>query len=104
MSCEEIFGPVLSVLKPFKTVEEALTRANNTEYGLAAGVFTSNMNTKEIFVREYKAGTVWVNCTLRFFNQLPFGGYKESGFGRDLGIEALDGYTIHKTVIENFKF
>jgi len=73
---EEIFGPFLSILKPFKTKEEALQRANDSKYGLGAGVFTKDMKTAEYFIRNFEAGSVWVN----FYNwipiEMPFGGYK----------------------------
>ena len=104
MTCEEIFGPVIAILKPFKNLDEALERANNTTYGLAAGIFTRDQSKAERAVRTLKAGTVWVNNFLTLMNSLPFGGYKESGFGRDLGQEALDEYTIVKTVIQKFNF
>jgi aldehyde dehydrogenase (NAD+) len=104
MSCEEIFGPVLAILKPFKTLDEALERANNTNYGLAAGIFSKDQSKIERAVRTLKAGTVWANNFLTLVDYLPFGGYKESGFGRDLGIEAIEEYTIVKTVIQKFNF
>jgi aldehyde dehydrogenase (NAD+) len=95
---EEIFAPVLCVMKPFKTPQEALERANDTVYGLAAGVFTSNMNSAEYFVRNLQAGTIWVN----FYNitayNVPFGGMKQSGFGRDNGEAAMEEYTTTKGV------
>ncbi|KAJ3395443.1 aldehyde dehydrogenase (NAD(P)(+)) ald5 [Lobulomyces angularis] len=81
---EEIFGPVACIFK-FKTVEEVIERANNTNFGLAAAVHTRDINLAFTMANELQAGTVWVNCYNVLSHQLPFGGYKESGIGRDLG-------------------
>ena len=94
---EEIFGPVLSVLS-FDDVDEAVALANETRYGLAAGIWTGNMGTAFRVARAIRAGTVWVNTYNLYDSAAPFGGFKASGFGRDLGREALDGYTETKTV------
>ncbi|PGH14534.1 aldehyde dehydrogenase [Helicocarpus griseus UAMH5409] len=94
---EEIFGPVCSVQK-FKNEEEAIKIANNTSYGLAAAVHTTNLNTAIRVSNELKAGTVWVNNYNLLSYQTPFGGFKESGLGRELGEYALDNYTQVKTV------
>jgi len=94
---EEIFGPVCSISK-FKTKEEAIKLGNSTTYGLAAAVHTSNLNTAIEVSNALKAGTVWVNTYNTLHHQLPFGGYKESGIGRELGEAALDNYTQTKTV------
>lgn len=94
---EEIFGPVVAVLK-FSSLEEAIKRANNTSYGLAAGILTKSLNNALKFSKEAKAGTVWVNCWNSFQSNMPFGGYKMSGFGRDLGEYALQNYTKVKAV------
>ncbi|KAF1349110.1 aldehyde dehydrogenase [Delphinella strobiligena] len=94
---EEIFGPVCTVSK-FKTKEEAIKVGNNTTYGLAAAVHTTNLNTALEVSNALKAGTVWVNCYNMLHWQLPFGGYKESGIGRELGEAALENYTQTKTV------
>ncbi|KAL4432607.1 hypothetical protein ABPG74_004900 [Tetrahymena malaccensis] len=95
---EEIFGPVLCILKPWKTVEEVIERANNTKYGLAGVVITKNMSLSDKLIREIQAGTIFVNtyCIPQSF--IPFGGYKESGFGRDNGEEAILEYTQVKAV------
>ncbi len=94
---EEIFGPVLSVMK-FDDEEEGIALANNTEYGLASGVWTRDVAKAHRVARAIRAGTVWVN-TYNFYDPAaPFGGYKASGFGRTLGKLALDGYTENKTV------
>lgn len=94
---EEIFGPVQSILK-FKTIEEVIERANNTNYGLAAGVLTNNLNNAMTFVNAVEAGSVWVNCYSAVNVPAPFGGYKQSGVGRELGEEALELYLETKTV------
>ncbi len=88
---EEIFGPVLSVLS-FRTPEEALTRANNTPYGLAAGVWTDKGSKVFEIARKLKAGVVWCNTYNKFDPSSPFGGYKESGFGREGGVQGLRAY------------
>ncbi|XP_049820191.1 retinal dehydrogenase 2 [Aethina tumida] len=94
---EEIFGPVQSILK-FNTLEEVIQRANNTAYGLAAGVITNNINNALVFSQAVEAGSVWVNCYDAITPQTPFGGFKKSGLGRDLGAESLDGYLETKTI------
>ncbi|KAF2089010.1 aldehyde dehydrogenase, allergen Cla h 10 [Saccharata proteae CBS 121410] len=94
---EEIFGPVCSISK-FKTKEDAIRIGNNTTYGLAAAVHTQSLNTAIEVSNALKAGTVWVNCYNLLHHQLPFGGYKESGIGRELGEAALENYTQTKTV------
>jgi len=94
---EEIFGPVLAVLT-FDNEEEGIRLANRSLYGLAAGIWTKDVQKAHRVARAIKAGTVWVN-TYNFYDPAaPFGGYKFSGFGRDLGREALDNYTETKTV------
>ncbi len=102
LSREEIFAPVLVVLKPFKTAKEALQRANDTQYGLASGVFTSNMNVAEYFTRNLQAGTVWVNFYNMTAYNVPFGGMKQSGFGRDNGETAVEEYSTTKAVYQKF--
>jgi len=94
---EEIFGPVCSIAK-FETEEEAIKTGNTTTYGLAAAVHTSNLNTAIRVANSLRAGTVWVNQYNMLHWQLPFGGYKESGIGRELGEAALANYTQTKTV------
>ena len=94
---EEIFGPVLAVLT-FDDFEQGVALANQSMYGLAAGIWTKDIQKAHRVARALKAGTVWVN-TYNFYDPAaPFGGYKASGFGRDLGREALDGYLETKTV------
>ncbi|XP_004571368.1 aldehyde dehydrogenase, mitochondrial [Maylandia zebra] len=94
---EEIFGPVMQILK-FKTLEEVVTRANDTKYGLAAAVFTKDIDKANYVSSGLRAGTVWINCYDVFGAQAPFGGYKASGVGRELGQYGLDNYTEVKTV------
>ncbi|KAF2447935.1 aldehyde dehydrogenase, allergen Cla h 10 [Karstenula rhodostoma CBS 690.94] len=94
---EEIFGPVCTVSK-FKTKEEAIKIGNNTNYGLAAAVHTTNLNTAIEVSNALRAGTVWVNSYNTLHWQLPFGGFKQSGHGRELGEAALNNYTETKTV------
>lgn len=95
---EEIFGPVQSITK-FKTLEEVVHRANNTVYGLAAGILSNNLNTVNTLSRSLRAGTIWVNCFDVFDVTIPFGGYKQSGIGREKGKYALENYTQVKAVI-----
>ncbi|KAI9787103.1 MAG: aldehyde dehydrogenase (NAD(P)(+)) ald5 [Geoglossum umbratile] len=94
---EEIFGPVCSIAK-FTDEADAISLGNNTTYGLAAAVHTTNLNTALRVSAALKAGTVWVNTYNTTHHQLPFGGFKESGIGRELGEEALANYTQTKTV------
>ncbi len=94
---EEIFGPVLSVLT-FDGVDEGIALANRTMYGLAAGIWTKDVQKAFKVARAIRAGTVWVNTYNLYDSAAPFGGFKASGYGRDLGREALDGYTDSKTV------
>ena len=88
---EEIFGPVVAVMT-FQTEEEALTIANDTDYGLAGAVFTSDITRAHRVIREIRAGITWINCYNPTFNEAPWGGYKMSGIGRELGIHGLEEY------------
>ena len=94
---EEIFGPVLSVLT-FTDKEDMIRRANNTMFGLAAAVWTKDLSTAHDYASRVRAGTVWVNCYDVFDAAAPFGGFKMSGHGRELGEEGLRAYTENKTV------
>ena len=95
---EEIFGPVMSILK-FKTVDEVIQRANNSNYGLGAGLVTKNVETALKVSNALRAGTVYVNCYDVFDANTPFGGFKDSGVGRELGEYGLRNYLETKTVI-----
>ncbi len=94
---EEIFGPVMSII-PFKSVDEVITRANRTEYGLAAAVWTRDIQKALSISNSVRAGTVWVNCYNVLDTRAPFGGFKQSGIGRELGEYGLQQYTEIKTV------
>jgi aldehyde dehydrogenase (NAD+) len=94
---DEIFGPVVSVL-PFKHVDEVIRRSNNTSYGLAAAIWTKDIDKAHLFASRVKAGTVWVNCYHVVDSTTPFGGFKMSGQGRENGAAALEHYTELKTV------
>ena len=98
IASEEIFGPVLSVLK-FSSIDEVVERANNSVFGLAAAVWTADINKAKYVANRIKAGTVWVNCHNVLSYAVPFGGYKQSGMGRDLGEYAIHEYTMVKSVI-----
>ena len=97
IATEEIFGPVMQVLK-FKDVDEVVQRANTTDYGLAAAVWTRDIKKAHTIAERLRAGTVWINCYDVFDAAAPFGGFKASGIGRELGEKALDNYTELKTV------
>ncbi len=100
IASDEIFGPVLSVLK-FKSIEEVAKRANQTNFGLAAGIWTNDVRKAHNLARSVRAGTVWVNCYDVFDTAAPFGGFKMSGQGRELGEKGLDPYLETKTVYVN---
>ena len=112
---EEIFGPVVCAMK-FKTIDEGniqiyvhiqilnlsflvIERANDSEYGLAAAVHTTSSKLSVKIANALEAGTVWINCYNIFYESMPFGGYKQSGIARDLGLAALQEYSEIKTVI-----
>ncbi|TCP08322.1 aldehyde dehydrogenase family protein [Caldimonas thermodepolymerans] len=95
---EEIFGPVVSVM-PFDTVEEVIARGNDSEYGLAAGVWTRGLDNAHLVARGLRTGTVWVNCYQMLDPAVPFGGYKQSGYGRESGNEHLNEYFETKAVM-----
>jgi len=94
---EEIFGPV-GVVVPFDEIDEVINRANDSPFGLAAGVWTENLKNAHSIAHRLKAGTVWINTYHQVDPASPFGGYKQSGFGREMGSYALDNYTEVKSV------
>lgn len=99
---DEIFGPVMSILK-FKTLDEVVQRANNSTYGLGAGIISNNINTINYLCKKLRVGQVYVNCYNAFDIATPFGGFKNSGIGRELGENGLNQYVEPKTVIiQNF--
>ena len=94
---EEIFGPVLSIIK-FRDLDDVIKRANRSMYGLAAGVWTKDITKAHAIAHGVRAGTVWVNCYDVFDAAAPFGGFKQSGIGRELGEYGLQQYSEIKTV------
>jgi len=99
---EEIFGPVMSIIK-FKSIDEVVRRANNTNYGLAAAVFTRDISKAHRIANSVRAGSVWVNCYDVFDAATPFGGFKQSGIGRELGEYGLANYLETKSVVFNIE-
>jgi acyl-CoA reductase-like NAD-dependent aldehyde dehydrogenase len=94
---EEIFGPVLSVLT-FEDLDELVAKANSTIYGLAAGIWTRDVGRAHTLARKIQAGTVWINAYGSLSAESPFGGYRQSGFGRELGKYGIDLYSQVKSV------
>jgi phenylacetaldehyde dehydrogenase len=94
---EEIFGPVL-VASPFTDLDEIAAVANDSDYGLGAGIWTSDISKAHALAKKIRAGTVWINCYNVFDASLPFGGYKQSGWGREMGHQVLEAYTEIKAV------
>ena len=99
---EEIFGPVLSVIR-FSTLDEAIAIANDSEYGLSAGVWTSDLVQAQQIARDLRAGSVWVNDWHMMRTDAPFGGYKQSGYGREMGRQSIDSYVETKAVSMSFE-
>ena len=99
---EEIFGPVQQILK-YKSLDEVIERCNNTLYGLAAGILTNDLNQALKFSSKVRAGSVWVNLYDPCVIQSPFGGYKQSGHGRELGEDGLNEYCEIKAITIRMK-
>jgi phenylacetaldehyde dehydrogenase len=97
VEAEEIFGPVVTVA-PFKDAEDVIPVGNKSTYGLAAGIWTSDLSKAHRVAKQLRAGTVWINCYNVFDASLPFGGYKQSGWGREMGHEVLENYLEAKAV------
>lgn len=97
---EEVFGPLMSVLS-FKTEDEAIDRANNTRFGLSSAVFTRDFSRAHRVANRLQAGSVWINDYNVTPPEVPFGGYKQSGLGRENGIQAIQYYTQVKTIYAN---
>ena len=97
---EEIFGPVVAAM-PFQDDSELVHQANDSTYGLAAGIWTRDISKAHKLAKAVRAGTVWVNCYSIFDAALPFGGYKQSGWGREMGFAALENYLETKSVVVN---
>jgi len=94
---EEIFGPVVTAI-PFDDPSDLISQANDTMYGLAAGIWTKDISKAHRTAEKLRAGTVWINCYNIFDAAMPFGGYKQSGWGREMGHDAVDLYTEKKAV------
>jgi phenylacetaldehyde dehydrogenase len=95
---EEVFGPVV-VATPFDDIEEVVKLANNTSYGLAASIWSNDLKRVQRLIPRIEPGTVWVNCHGVLDNALPFGGYKQSGLGREMGRSLIEHYTETKSVL-----
>jgi acyl-CoA reductase-like NAD-dependent aldehyde dehydrogenase len=100
VACEEVFGPFVTVTR-FRTDEEAIAIANGVEYGLGGGLWTSNLQRAHLMARQMRSGMVWINCYKRVHPASPFGGVGASGYGRDMGFEAMHNYTEVKSVWVN---
>ena len=94
----QIFGPVQQLIK-FKNLDEIIARANDTNYGLASAVFSKDLDKVNYIIQGIRAGVVWVNCYNVLTAQLPFGGFKDSGFGREMSEYGLTQYTECKTIV-----
>jgi len=100
ISCEEIFGPVIPII-PFEGDEAAIAPAKDTSFGLASGIQTGDIGRALRLADKIKADAVWLNTWRKYHPDAPFGGYKMSGYGREQGAEALESYTLYKTIWAN---
>ncbi|PVU91919.1 hypothetical protein BB561_004129 [Smittium simulii] len=100
--CEEIFGPVVTVLPPFEDLDQVIEFESKNSFGLACGIYTNNAKAINTFVKKMRAGSVWVNCFNVLNPYMPFGGYKNSGIGRELGEEAIKEFLLTKSVVSKF--
>jgi succinate-semialdehyde dehydrogenase/glutarate-semialdehyde dehydrogenase len=98
LSQDECFGPALPIFK-VKNIEEAVDRANNNIYGLGSSIFTSDLYKAHYAAEKLQAGYTWVNSSQIIFDEMPFGGWKQSGLGQEHGLEALEHYTMAKSVV-----
>ncbi|KAJ2455758.1 hypothetical protein EV183_000605 [Coemansia sp. RSA 2336] len=101
IATEEIFGPVLSVLQPFGSLDDVIEIERKSEFGLAASIFSHNHRDIAKFTRRLRCGTIWVNTHNPLYSFLPFGGFRNSGFGREMGYESFDGYLVSKAIIDD---
>jgi len=97
---EEIFGPVVCINR-FSTIEEAIQLANNSDFALASSIWTKDINLAEDLAGQINAGVTWINTYGMFYNELPYGGFKQSGFGKELGREGFLEYTRLKNIISD---
>ncbi|KAJ2355964.1 hypothetical protein GGF43_002368 [Coemansia sp. RSA 2618] len=104
IATEEIFGPVLSVLEPFDNLDDVIEIERKCEFGLAASIFSRNHQDIAKFTRKLRSGTIWVNNHNPLYSYLPFGGFRNSGFGRELGYESFDGYLVSKAIIDDISY
>ncbi|OMH83344.1 putative aldehyde dehydrogenase-like protein [Zancudomyces culisetae] len=102
VACQEIFGPVITIMPPFSDIQEVIDAEKDNTFGLASGIFTNNARVIHKYSTEIRAGTVWVNTYNTLLPHMPFGGFKNSGIGRELGHEAINEYLIVKSVISRF--
>lgn len=101
IASEEIFGPVLSILK-FDDLEEVIARSNSTQYGLTGAIYTENRKNQSEFVKRHKAGFININTYFALGTQTPFGGFKSSGYGREMGSKGIYNFLEPKTVVYDF--
>ncbi|PVV03366.1 hypothetical protein BB560_002159 [Smittium megazygosporum] len=100
--CEEIFGPVVTILPPFENLDDVIQQESSSQFGLACGIYTNDAKAINKFVKKMRAGSVWVNCFNVLMPYMPFGGFKNSGIGRELGEEAIKEFIVQKSVVSKF--